>query len=123
MGNIPGTLYKFVRDKFRDLEWTRSYWAAQHFKQSSPNSPQIESEPEKDKKSIIERDQEEEEEEEEFLSSVMEELSEDVQQMIEANIADNPEVRRKDPPPGIDGLLTLWVVIFMIIAFIVYAWC
>ena len=53
----------------------------------------------------------------------MEELSEDVHQMIEANIADNPEVRRKDPPPGIDSLLTLWVVIFMIIAFIVYAWC
>ena len=53
----------------------------------------------------------------------MQELSEDVHQMIEANIADNPEVRRKDPPPGIDSLLTLWVVIFMIIAFIVYAWC
>ena len=53
----------------------------------------------------------------------MEELSEDVHQMIEANIGANPEGRRKDPPAGIDSLLTLWVVIFMIIAFIVYAWC
>ena len=99
-------------------------WDSQPCKQFSPKLPNIEPEPEKEMKSPVEHEEEEEEEEEEeFLSSVMEELSEDVHQMIEANIADNPEGRRKDPPPGIDSLLTLWVVIFMIIAFIVYAWC
>ena len=120
--NIPETLYNVVREKFRDIEWTRSYWDSQPCQQFSPHLPNIEPEPENDKKSTVEH-QEEDEEEEEFLSSVMEELSEDVHQMMEANIADNPEGRRKDPPPGIDSLLTLWVVIFMIIAFIVYAWC
>ena len=123
--DIPETLYNVVREKFRDTEWVRSYWDSQPFKQS--NLANIEPEQEKEKKQEVELDgevEEEEEEEEEFLTSVMEELSEDVHQMIEANIADNPEVRRKDPPPGIDSLLTLWVVIFMIIvSFIVYAWC
>ena len=120
--DIPETLYNVIREKFRDIEWVRSYWNSQPFKQFSPNLSNIETEQEKEKKLTVEH-QEEEEEEEEFLSSVMEELSEDVHQMIEANIGANPEGRRKDPPAGIDSLLTLWVVIFMIIAFIVYAWC
>ena len=121
--DIPGTLYKVVREKFRDIEWVRSYWNSQPLKQFSPNLANIESEQEKEKKLPVEHQDEEEEEEEEFLTSVMEELSEDVHQMIEANLAANPESRRKEPPPGIDSLLTLWVVIFMIIAFMVYVWC
>ena len=111
--NIPTSLLPPVRAKFQDIEWIRSYWDSQLSKEPPSEKKQ------NDEAILGEAldegaDEVEGEEEEEFLSSVLEDLSGDP--------AAEAEERRTDRPHGIDGLLTLWVFVFLVIAFVVYAW-
>jgi len=123
--NIPETLFNVVKGKFRDIEWTRSYWDAQPYKKPLVDLESIEREKEIKAKTEVDEeidDDPDEEEEEEFLSSVLDELSEDVHHLIDGDLPAEQLRPSKAAPAGIDGLLTLWVFIFMIIAGIVYSW-
>ena len=114
---IPETLLTTVRAKFHDAEWIRSYWDSQPDKDDKEEDKVQDNEEKID--NVIDKepdDEVEEEEDSEFLSSMLDDMS------GEAMPAGPEERASSEPPPGIDGLLTLWVVIFMIIAFIVYAW-
>ena len=73
----------------------------------------------------VTEEQEENLEEEEFLNAVIDDFTDDVQQIINNHIdgANESNQRRKDYPTGIDGLLIVWVVLFLILALVVYSWC
>jgi len=119
---IPETLFQVVRKKFCDVEWIRSYWNSQPQPQSFPTTmkaAQTETEP------PVTEEQEENLEEEEFLNAVIDDFTDDVQQIINNHIdgANESNQRRKDYPTGIDGLLIVWVVLFLILALVVYSWC
>ena len=72
-------------------------------------------------------EEEEETMEEEFLSYVVDEITDDVQQIIDQHIdagENNTNQRSKNGPPnGIDSLLIVWVVVFLVLAVIVYSCC
>merc|ERR1712038_1281658 len=131
---IPETLFSIVRTKFCDIEWVRSYWNSQP-EIESPSKQSIESNPEEDPTTAAPLapqpqaaqplDPEEESLEEEFLSSVIDDFTDDVQQIIDNhdnNNGDNVQ-QRTSSPNGIDGLLIIWVVLFLILAVIVYSCC
>ena len=133
---IPETLFPIVRNKFCDIEWVRSYWNSQttppppqqqqqQQQHESPNTPaELNNIPHDD----VPNDPPEEDvdEEEEFLSAVIDEISDDVQHIIDQHMepTDNDSGQNKlTSPNGIDGLLIVWVVLFLILAVIVYSCC
>jgi len=137
---IPETLFNLVRIKLCDIEWVRSYWNAQPKQPSSYANKNLNvSPPESNEISKIDEDlnenrdreeaasDEEETMEEEFLSYVVDEITDDVQQIIDQHIdtGDNHTNQRakNGPPNGIDSLLIVWVVVFLVLAVIVYSCC
>ena len=132
---IPETLFSIVRTKFCDIEWVRSYWNSQP-EIESPSKQSIESKAEEDPSTAAplaasqpqpaqQLDPEEESLEEEFLSSVIDDFTDDVQQIIDNHVNNNGDnlQQRTSSPNGIDGLLIIWVVLFLILAVIVYSCC
>jgi len=138
---IPETLFNVVRIKLCDIEWIRSYWNAQPKHASSSVilknrlvSSHQNSETSKvaevqnvERQEAASDEEEEETMEEEFLSYVVDEITDDVQQIIDQHIdagENNTNQRSKNGPPnGIDSLLIVWVVVFLVLAVIVYSCC
>ena len=130
---IPETLFSIVRTKFCDIEWVRSYWNSQP-EIESPSEQNIESKADPSTAAPLaasqpqaaqQLDPEEESLEEEFLSSVIDDFTDDVQQIIDNHVNNNGDngQQRTYSPNGIDGLLIIWVVLFLILAVIVYSCC
>jgi len=130
--DIPECLFPRLRTKFADIEWLRSYWSSKEDLEEpeqkptqeltrSPAEPGAAEEPE-----LPEVQEEVEdvgpEQAEEFLSSVIEELS-DVEQIIGGEVGQRTSEHRNRSHSGIDGLLSVWVFVFMILAVIAYVWC
>ena len=147
--DIPETLYEVVREKFRDAEWVRSFWSAKQENKNRGNKSNSSA----DDLNLIDKDTDEEVEvedaddleaiedaqNEEFLASVVDELSSDVEHVLNGELEPDfletePEASNNDDnntggqmleksTNGIDGLLLIWVFMFMIIAVVAYIWC
>lgn len=143
--DIPEILYESVRQKFRDAEWIRSFWSAKlEVEEEESNILPSYQELEENKTSSVIQEQEIDEVNnqeledqnvnEEFLASVVDELSSNVEHALNDELASDNE----DPTPrtldnslnvmnsnshGIDGLLSVWVFLFLLIAVVAYIWC
>merc|ERR1719348_426693 len=96
---IPETLFPVVLNKFCDIEWVRSYWNSQPEPQLFSTTKSAQTLVEDSAQEV----QEENLEEEEFLNAVIDDFTDDVQQIINNHIdgADENSQRRKDYPTGI----------------------
>ena len=127
---IPDTLFPVVLNKFCDIEWVRSYWNSQPEPTEESNKTQTPKVEEEAKKHVaaggnLSDDEEENVEEEEFLSAVIDDVVDDVQQIIDNHI----DIRTVEPgqrpeaPSGVDNLLLVWVGLFLVLAVILYSYC
>ena len=127
---IPDTLFPVVLNKFCDIEWVRSYWNSQPEPTEESNKTQTPKVEEEAKKHVaaggnLSDDEEENVEEEEFLSAVIDDVVDDVQQIIDNHIdirAVEPG-QRPEAPSGVDNLLLVWVGLFLVLAVILYSYC
>jgi len=146
--NIPETLYDLVIEKFNDAEWVRSFWNAkaeaniinkvvvkeqhENKEENKDNSSENDQNDRNDHnihdENIIE---EEQDVNEEFFASVVDELSSDVEHVLngdlepefETNAGETSAAVTNQNVHGIDGLLSIWVFLFMLIGVIAYIWC
>ena len=131
---IPETLFPVVLNKFCDIEWIRSYWNSQseHTLEELKNAQKAEEEEKKCQAvdvaaggNLSDDDEAENVEEEEFLSAVIDDVVDDVQQIIDNHI----DIRAVEPgqspsvPGGVDTILLVWVGLFLILAVILYSYC
>ena len=140
--DIPETLFEVVREKFRDAEWVRSFWSAkQDIEGDSEASNQGDIDvdnPDNDDETPneigIEDNDEAQNVNEEFLASVVDELSSDVEHVLNgelepdfheegSEVSNNNEQTSEKNIHGIDGLLSLWVFLFMVLGVVAYIWC
>ena len=131
---IPETLFPVVLNKFCDIEWVRSYWNSQPEHIDISNNSQTQKAKEEERRGRVadaaaggnlSDDEEENVEEEEFLSAVIDDVVDDVQQIIDNHIdirAVEPE-QRPTAPSGVDTILLVWVGLFLILAVILYSYC
>ena len=127
---IPETLFPVVLDKFCDIEWVRSYWNSQP-EPTELDMTQKEREDKEKKSHAVDvaaggnlSDEDANIDEEEFLSAVIDEVVDDVQQIIDnhVNIRAVAEQRPRSPS-GVDNILIVWVGLFLILAVILYSYC
>ena len=144
---IPETLFEVVREKFYDTEWVRSFWSAKlensDNKMSGPRN-NIVAENQDAGVELPSDDESEESDDDQlvnegFLASVVDvdELSSDVEHVLNgelgpdflddeseaANVTTAHTVEKSIPGHGIDGLLLLWVFLFMLLAMFAYVYC
>eukprot|EP00092_Neocalanus_flemingeri_P007200 GFUD01007778.1.p1 GENE.GFUD01007778.1~~GFUD01007778.1.p1 ORF type:complete len:356 (-),score=97.92 GFUD01007778.1:35-1102(-) len=134
--DIPETLFEVVRDKFCDAEWVRSFWSAKlEVDKEKEGSDVAGGNLDKDDGEVHQLNVDnigvdDEVHNEEFLASVIDELSSDVEHVLDGDlepdfhedVSNNVEQEVKNIH-GIDGLLSIWVFIFMILGIVAYIWC
>merc|ERR1712117_199153 len=92
--DIPETLFEVVREKFRDAEWVRSHWSAKHETEKRSNKSsrddlslhQKEAEKEEEIEDANDLEEIEDAQNEEFLASVVDELSSDVEHVLNGDL-------------------------------------
>jgi len=149
--DIPETLFEAVKEKFRDAEWVRSFWSAKKeledyrtgsdsIYENTTNKADVEEQNQNEEnvqqlnpnEGIIENDNEAHNEE--FLASVIDELSADIEHVLDgelepdfdpegAEVQHNIDQHSAQNKHGIDGLLSVWVFLFMVLAVVAYIWC
>merc|ERR1711892_308927 len=140
--DIPETLFVVVREKFHDAEWVRSFWSAKQGKSNSVSPQKTFAHHNQDageeipNENELEDSDEEQNVNEEFLASVVDELSSDVEDVLNGELGPDflkdesassnvsaPAVKKSNHGHGIDGLLLLWVFLFMLLAMFAYVYC
>ena len=138
--DIPETLFEVVREKFRDVEWVRSFWSAKHEIGDESDNDLDDDNPDKEEEVQIPNENDFENEDaaqnvnEDFLASVMDELSSDVEHVVNgelepdfeeevSEVTNNIEQTEAKNNNGIDRLLSIWVFLFMLLGIFAYIWC